>query len=405
MRSSVTVAVMLILTALPAAFGQAGEQPDPGRAFKLIKQAEERIGAEDFSGALEILARARTAAPTVARIPFMMATCHYNLGLRSGAPQPPDLAWKLLDQAIELDLDWGEPHFFAGVMSFNGGNYEAAVMGFQNALARAYRPKDSRMNLALSLFKWGVVLSGENRPEEDLQKGIRVFTDSVDRFAALKDDLRFSVEDRKSFARHWIDSLVNLVAMLQRNEDYADAERVLNGLIRIQPGNYLHHYNLGLVLGGTMKNWDRALEEYRLSLELCDDPDWLEPYPMIGYILSNRARSPEEEHEAESYFLKYVAKHPNSVSAYTRAGDHYKNTAFRQSVENAEVRNELLEKAVRSYERCMEIDPRNTPVMLKLSEVLRVAKRKEEAKRWKSLYDALKKKNPGPRPGDAPRPR
>lgn len=400
MRSLPQVMILVLLVAPAASFAQESpepSQPNPARAFALVRQAEQHIEKQDFQRALEVLVQARQDSPRLARIPFMMATCEYNLGVKTANPDSPARAMALVRESFELDPDWGEPYFFWGVMNFTGGDYEAAVWGFQNALVRAFNPKDSRVNLAFSLFKFGVELSGTDRAPDDLAIGIHVFNDAVDRFAALKDDLRFA-KDREKFTRYWINSLVNLVALLQRVERYEDAKRILTGLIRLEPTNYLHHFNLGLVLGGTHKNLDRALVEYRKAMDLSPDTGWIEPYPMIGYILSNRAKNQVQEQEAESYFTRYLEKHPNAVTAHTSAGDHYRNTANRNWVKEDERRAWLRNRGIDSYLRCLEISPGLLPVMLKLSELLPLVDRKAEAKRWKELYKELKGAENVPRP-------
>ncbi len=397
--------LLVLLAAASTAFAQENSRPNSSLAFRLVREAEKQIEAKKFEDALRTLVEARQASSTIARVPFLMATCEYNLGVKTTNLDHTVRAKELIQECIKLDPDWGEPHFFFGFLSFAEGDYQVAVKGFQNALARAYLPKKSRVNLALSLFKWGVELSAPDGSNDDLSRGIRIFTDAVDRFAALKDDLRFGREQRKEYGDYWIDSLVNLVALLQRDEQYVEAERILNGLIALQPNNYLHHYNLGLVLGGTYMSGIRALDEYQKALDLCPDPHWIEPYPMIGYILSTRARTEEQELKAEWYFVEYLQQHPNALRALSRAGDHYRITAGRQPDERAEKRAGLWAKAARCFERCLEIDPRSIQTMLKLSEVLRAAKRNSEAARWRSLYDELRLQKGVARPADAFKPR
>jgi len=65
-------------------------------------------------------------------------------------------------------------------------------------------------------------------------------------------------------------------------DNFREAERILEALAREDPDNFLHAYNLGLVLAQQQK-YPRALEWYRRAADL--DPRDPRPHLKVGYIL------------------------------------------------------------------------------------------------------------------------
>jgi tetratricopeptide (TPR) repeat protein len=390
-QTRIFAAVFVIaLFAVRAGPVSAQESQGEERAVALLRMAEEQLSAGQFKEAHGFLTRAKALAPRIARTPYLLALCEYNLSLDDSNADRLVRAKRFLQETFTLDETWGEPFFFWGVISFSMGDYEQAVWGFENSLVRAHRPKDARTNLTRSLFKWGLVLAEDpHLSRADVERATVLFRDASERFYALKDDLRFLAEERQQFTSQWLDSLVNLAAMYQRSERLEEAEKVTARLIELQPQSYHHQFNMGLILGGIEEEADRALKHYRLALDLAPSTRWIEPYPMIGHILSNRAKTAEEEQEAETYFLRYLEVYPNALGALRRAGDHYRGTAKRLPAEREGEKDALLAKAINAYERCVEVAPGDLEVLKSLAETLKEAGRGQEAARWLSLLETL----------------
>ena len=402
MKLRVFSALAVILLVSPV-LAQAPTPDSVRRSNEMVEQAGTFMNDQQPEKALALLADAIPMNPRNPSIPSLMAVCEFNIGVAEDNPERIQSARQHLDAAIELDPRWGEPFFFLGVLSFQQKDYRAAIFGWENSLQRGYRVKDSHANRAQALFFWGVALVGD--PFQALDPVIDVFGRAVDAFEFLKDDLRFPVEERQRFHRFWIDSMINLSSVYLLSQSMPEAEGMLRRLISLEPTRYLHHYNLGLVLGRSEGGWKGALAEYQKSLELNENKSWIEPYPLIGYILSqlsqrepDAVKKAEKEAEAEGWFLRYLDKYPNSVDPLMRLGEHYELTRD-------------YDKAIAAYRRGVEVDPLKFNLMNKLGLVLNRTGKQEEGERWVKLSAELARLDregtryhDGTRPGNAASP-
>ncbi len=358
--------------ALVLASGAAAQELTPEKAReadRLIAEGLKLLEGERFEKALGKFEKAGKLNEFDVRVPFYMAQCEFDLGFRTRDEKRIERARELLKQAERMDPRFGGTYFLWGIIGIRTGKYSDAVLGFQLSLKRGYKVKDSRANLAQALFFYGVELAkDEDRAADPI---IRVFELARDHLEVLKDDLRFNPEMRANFRDLWLKSITNLAAMRQRANDLPQAERLLKQLMKLEPKNYLHPYNLGLVYGSS-RQWDQALEYYRKALELCRDPDWLDPYPLMAYIYSMRG----EPELAEKYFQTYLAKHPDDWRSRFQLADHY-------------LRNDKLDLAIRGFERCLELSWEKILPIYKLNLAYRKAGKTEIADRWLSLFQQL----------------
>jgi tetratricopeptide (TPR) repeat protein len=156
--------------------------------------------------------------------------------------------------------------------------------------------------------------------------------------------------------------------MHQKVGDMKAAEAILTRLVRIDPDDHMHWLNLGLFYGDTLK-YDKALEAYQKALDACDDPDWVEPYKMMGYIYSKR----DEPEIAEKYFVKYLEKNPDSFEGHFQYGAHLLGVG-------------RAEEGAEHFLRCVELDPMKIAAMRELSLAYRRARRPVEADQWLTLF-------------------
>jgi tetratricopeptide (TPR) repeat protein len=362
-------ALVLLLAAAPL-FAQAGDPGSARKADLLIESAQKLIEEGKFEAALDPLSKASTLNTEEGLAPFLMAHCEFQLYRQRGDRGRLVAAMDRVKESLERDPRPGEAWFLGGAIAAELEDYAVAVRCFDGALERGFRPRDCRVNLAQCLHFWGARLAAD--PSADAEAATRIVMGATDQLAALKDDLRLDEKLRAHLARLWRHALTNLVALHQRTEHLKEAEAVLRRLCRIEPLNYLHHYNLGLLLGGADR-LDEALVEYRKALELCEDEEWIEPYPMMGWILSVKG----ENEAAEKLFAEYLARFPESWEAWYRLGGH-------------QARRGRFDEAVASYTKCLELDPRAISTMEEMAETLSKAGREADAAKWKALYEALR---------------
>ncbi|MHC4472542.1 MAG: tetratricopeptide repeat protein [Planctomycetota bacterium] len=369
MRITFLAPVLLALLGATA----TGQEPMPPKAdveeaAKAIRRGEALFEQGKVAEALAQFVRAKGLDPYEVIAPYKMAQCEFILGQREGDAKRFENARRLLREAQMLDPRWGEIYFLWGVIGAHTGRYGDAKVGFEQSLKRTWRIKECKVNLAQALFFYGVEQAKANVPHTDV---IRTFQEAVDRLETVKDDLEYPADMRAACRGLWIKALTNLAAMRQRANDLPEAEKVLGRLIRIEPTNYLHHYNLGLVHGAS-KRFEEAMRHYEKALELNPDETWLEPLKFMGYIHSQQDR-PEL---AEKLLTRYLAGHPESWDAHYYLAEHYS-------------RSGKLEESVRSYLRCIEIDRAKYTAMYRLAQVLRRVKRPDEADKWLDLYRTL----------------
>jgi tetratricopeptide (TPR) repeat protein len=297
-----------------------------------------------------------------------MAQCEFILGDRDGDDARYESARQLLRKAQMLDPRWGEVYYLWGVVGAHTERYGDAKVGFEEALKRGCRIKDSKVNLAQALFFYGVQQAKASYPHDQV---ILTFSQAVDRLESIKDDLEYAEEMRATCRELWIKALTNLAAMRQRAHDLPEAEAILKRLVRLEATNYLHYFNLGLIYGGSKRN-EEAMEHYQKSLDLNPDKTWVDPLLYMGFIRSQQGKA----EEAEKLLERYLEVMPDSWDGHYYLADHYSRTAN-------------LEGAVIEFHRCVVLDRSKYTAMYKLAQVLRRLKRAREADKWLALYRTL----------------
>lgn len=376
MRCAAILVPVLLALLGAAATGQEPIAPeaDVKEAAKAIRRGEVLMQQGKVAEALAQFVRARRLDPYEVIAPYKMAQCEFILGERERDSERFENARRLLREAQMLDPRRGEIYFLWGVIGAHTGRYGDAKVGFEQSLKRTWRIKECKLNLARALFFYGVEQAKANLPHVDV---IRTFQEAVDRLETIKDELEYGPEMRAACRELWIKALTNLAAMRQRANDLPEAEKVLGRLVRIDPTNYLHHHNLGLVYGRS-KRFEEAMQHYEKALELNPDKSWLEPLMFMGYIHSQQDR-PEL---AEKLLTRYLAGHPDSWDAHFYLANHYS-------------RSGKLEESVRAFLRCIELDRQRYTAMYKVAHVLRRVKRPREADKWLDLYRTLEAEDAG----------
>lgn len=313
--------------------------------------------------------------------PYEMAVAEFAIANRDHRMEHVERAKELLQETVRRDPTHGRAFLLWGTIGLSTGQYEAAVQGFRGALDRATRIRDARAGLAQALFFLGV--RGASDPAVNSDSLLPVFKEAVDLFETMKDDPGYPDAMRENFRDLWIKSLVNLAATHQKAEELAAAEAILKRLVEIEPENHLHFFNLGLYYGQVLK-YDEALENYRRALDLAGTPDpddwgedpprnpWIAPYPMMGYIYSQR----DEPELAEKYLSAFVRLNPTNLRGQYQLGKHYERVG-----RDAD--------AVGPFMRCVEIDPTDVASIRELSLCLRKTGRTVEADQWLALYEAI----------------
>ena len=175
----------------------------------------------------------------------------------------------------------------------------------------------------------------------------------------------------------YLNWLLNLPWGKTTPEDYtiSEAEKILKRLALLEPTNYRHCFNLGLIYGST-ERWDQAITYYRKALDLCRDPEWLDPYPLMGYIYSMR----NQAEKAEECFRLYLAKHPDSPKTRMKLGNHY-------------LRIRKFKEAVEQFERCLELVWEKVGPMWRLAMTYRTMGNQVLADKWLTLFRLVEEEN------------
>ncbi|MCU0724853.1 MAG: tetratricopeptide repeat protein [Planctomycetes bacterium] len=324
---------------------------------------------QDYPEAIRVFLEAREMNPFDVRAPFYLAQCEVNLWMGDQDEARAPRIEEYLEEARRIDEQFGGTYYLIGVFALQLRDYRRALDGFLAALERGFQVRTARGNVAWCLFLWGVSLAGDRNTPIDLP--IRVFDDARTRLEALKDDLRYSQAEREQFRGLWMSSMVNLVAMHQKAGNAPRALEILGILMKLEPDNPLHHYNLGLLQGSQQKS-EEALAAYERALELNRDPEWVEPHLRIACIHSLDGKFDRAEHHFDLFF----AKHPDHVEGCFRLAEHY-------------VRKDDPERVEATYRRCLELDPLDLRKMYGLGRALIRLGQDEEAEMWLGLYAAL----------------
>ena len=342
---------------------------------EVLRRAEDLIARGEIETARQSLLRAHRAAPEDARVPFLLAQCELNEALTTGEASGYEKARNWLLKTGRLDPDFPPTPFLRGVIGQLSGRYEDAVDGFREALRRGYQPLASRGKLANALFLLGERLAGP----EQLEPGpaIEVFEEAEMRFGALKDDVRVPPDARRGYRDLWIRTMVSLAALHREAGNHRWALKFLETLIRVDPADPRHHYDLGMLFDEA-DQVEPALRKYRDALEIARDPNFVEPHLKIGEIHSRRGESEEAERHLEIYF----AVHPDDWLGHFHLGQHYRNA-------------ERYEEAVRSLLRCVELDRKRCASIAAVSACLRRLERIPEAEKWLALSRELESKAKG----------
>jgi len=363
--------VLLLLALAPASLAQELTPEKAKEAEKLLTEAKGFLEAENYDEALPLLEKVRELNPYEVMGPFLLGHSEYRLGVIRGEFERLDRAQRLADVAIGIDPRFGGSYFLLGLIGAHRKDYLLATFGFEKAFGAGYRASDSKLNLAQCLFLLGVQRASD--PRVDVREPIRLFQGALDRLEALKDDLRIPEPVRREMRGMWLASMTNLVALHQRVGEPQEAEKLLTRLLRLEPGNFLHHYNMGLVKG-TVGKFDDALAAYEKALELRPDPEWIEPYPRMAFIYAER----KENEKAERYYLDYLGKHPNSWDALFRFAGFCSTT-------------ERPEQAIETYKRCLELRPYEIGAMFELGTVLKATKQEARGAKWIELFLRIEK--------------
>lgn len=367
---SLIVLVFLLAVSMPA-FGQAVTPERRQEADRLITEGRELLEKGRIDDAAERFGRARKMNPFEVLAPFHLAECEVSKAPIGGTRDWAKRAFALLDEAIRVNPEFGGTYFLWGTIGGRLGDHRAAVFGFGNAHRLGYRITDARVGLATGLLYLGadLALTGGAEPDEI----VGMLEDARERLLRLKEDPRFVGETRKAFHKMWITSMTELAGMYQRVERGAEAEEILTRLVGLEPEEHMHRFNRGKLYGSEGK-FDEALAEYGKALELCDDPEWLDPHPLIAAIHSQRM----ERELAEKHFKIYLSAHPDDWGALHRLADHH-------------ARFGDFQPAVAAFKRCLEIAPGALWVMERLAAILLEAGEEEEAEKWLVLYRALQR--------------
>jgi len=368
----VRILLPLALVGFLLAGGVSLAQDPAPRLEGALTRAEDLIGRGRIEDARQALLRLHLTDPRDARIPFLLAQCELNDALKSGEAEGFEKARIWLRKADELDVTFPPMPYLWGIIGLKSGRYDDAVGGFKEALKRGFRPLDTRGNLAHALFLLGEQLAGPDKNEPE--PAIAVFEEARKRFEALKNDARVLIDVRGVYRDLWMRAQSNLAALHQDAGNYPAAQKLLDELIRIEPRNPRHHYNLGL-LHGEGRRWELALAKYRDALEIARGAEFVDPHLKIGYIHSQRG----EEEEAERHFRLFFDVYPDDWFGHFYLGRHHQQ-------------NERYEEALRSLVRCVELDQESYASIAAVSECLFRLGRPAEGKMWQQFFKEMREK-------------
>lgn len=328
--------------------GFSAAHAGPPAPEKALRNAEDLIAADRLSEAGELLEKLDENGVADARVPFLLAQCEMNEWRRDRKEERVERIRTLLAESTRRDPSFGGAWFLRGLLEFLTDAPEAAADAYGRALDLGYRPLDTRPNLALSLFEAGRRLAARGEDTE----AIGAFDRAERRYRALKDDLRYLPAARDSYRNLWRKSLMNLAAANQEADNMPRAEELFRELLEMEPDNFVHWFNLGL-LSGKWHRWEPALAAYRKSMELSPDPDFLAPHLYMGWILSQMGR----REEAKAHLETFLARYPDDWYGHYYLGQHYENVGD-------------VDAAIREFRRCVEISPTSYAAMYPLYRVL-----------------------------------
>lgn len=369
MRSAAVTALLLVVLASAAA-------QDPSQnarvAERLLFDGIARFERRDLAGAMPLFERARELIPGDPRPYFFLAQCEFNLWLGDGDPDRVDRIYAYADQGVAARPRFGGCHFVIGLLGMKLGRFPQAARAFHLAQEYGFEVRVSRQNLALTLLLWGEWIVREGTAS--MAEARAILEDARDRFDVLRNDVRYSDEDRASFRENWIRALTALAVVHQEAEERDQAEAILKHLTLVDPGNHLHWLNLGKVYGSYFR-WEEAIAAHRKALELKDDPRWAEPHLRIASILSSLSQFEEAEEEFQACFGREVDRWELEY----RYGRHLG-------------RQRDLEGAVDHYLAAIAVDPLQREPYFYLHQALLQLRRPAEAVKWQLVQQALEER-------------
>lgn len=192
-----------------------------------------------------------------------LATHHYNLGIQYEKENNIAGARAEFERSVQADPGFPYPYKALGEIQYREGELEAAL----KSLEAAYRLDPEWLDLTELLAQVLFQLGQKDRAIELQQKLLRKDSDNIGHKTMLG-------------------------KMLVSAGRYAEAVTLLEDTSKIDPANFLAHYNLGVAYGKrAMQDMDSSILHWRRARELA--PDDAVVCRNLGIALFSRGLLPE----------------------------------------------------------------------------------------------------------------
>ncbi len=242
----------------------------------------------------------------------------------------PTVAQSLIERAIALDP--GNPRLQTSKAYMDG---MAAVRELLNLDRPLFKEELDRAHTALASAAWLERLDG-SQPEPHILRGqIYMALDQK------RDDLaRAAFERAVAIAPRNVFALMRLAALKQRAGDAEGALALLDRALEIDPRDKWSWLWRGIVHADTLKQWDKAREDYARALEI--DSRFDLAHYNIGWTWINQP--PADYARALESFERVLQINPNYKEAYHAIGFAFAN-------------QRQYEVAKFHYNRALQLDP------------------------------------------------